>query len=202
MNLETHWNNIFEKSKDEKLGWWEDDISQTMKFIKNLEINPTTTIFLAGAGTSILVDEMMKMNSKLILNDISNIALEKVKNRLINTKNIEFFHFDLSKRFIGKNIDIWIDRAVLHFLLDEKDIVNYFENLKNNLRKNAYVLFAQFKKGGATSCANLNTKQYDLDEFSKRLTDDFKLLESEEFDYINPLGDKKEYIYALYKKIK
>ncbi len=202
MNLETHWNNIFEKTEDKKLGWWEDDTSQTLKFLKDLDIYSNKNIFLAGAGTSILVDEIIKMSSNLILNDISDVALEKLKNRLKNFKNIEFFQQDLSKNFKTKDIDIWIDRAVLHFLLDEKDIENYFENLKINLKKGGYVLFAQFRKGGATSCASLDIKQYDLEEFSKRLKDDFELIKNEEYDYINPFGNKKEYIYALYKKIK
>ena len=87
-------------------------------------------------------------------------------------------------------------------LLDEKDIKIYFENLKTNLKKDGYVLFAQFRNGGVTSCANLPIKQYSLNEFSNRLGDDFKLIKSEEFDFINPFDSKKEYIYALFQKIK
>ena len=78
----------------------------------------------------------------------------------------------------------------------------YFENLKINLKKDGYVLFAQFRNGGVTSCANLPIKQYSLNEFSNRLGDDFKLIKSEEFDFINPFDSKKEYIYALFQKIK
>jgi hypothetical protein len=50
-----------------------------MNFIKYLRVNPNTNIFLAGAGTSILVDELVKIKCNLILNDISKIDLEKVK---------------------------------------------------------------------------------------------------------------------------
>lgn len=93
-----------------------------MNFIKDLSVNPNTNIFLAGAGTSILVDELVKIKCNLILNDISKIALEKVKNKLLNKQNIKFFKYDLSKPFTNKDIDIWIDRAVLHFLIKEEDI--------------------------------------------------------------------------------
>ena len=201
MSLESHWNNIFEKTNDEKLGWWENDISQTLKFLDNLKIDNNSEIFLSGAGTSLLVDELVKMKCNLVLNDISEVALKKLKDRLGKVENIDFFKYDLSKKFTDKNIDIWIDRAVLHFLLDEKDIKIYFENLKTNLKKDGYVLFAQFRNGGVTSCANLPIKQYSLNEFSNRLGDDFKLIKSEEFDFINPFDSKREYIYALYQKI-
>lgn len=202
MNLESHWNNIFEKTKDEKLGWWENDTSQTLKFLDKLEITKNTKIFLAGAGTSILVDELIKKDCNLILNDISFIALEKLKSRLKSSSKLELFHYDLSKLFIKENIDIWIDRAVLHFLLEENDIKTYFENLNNNLKIGSFILFAQFKIGGATSCASLEIKQYDTKELSKRLGENFELILSEEYDFINPFGNKKEYIYALYKRIK
>ena len=40
--------------------------------------------------------------------------------------SIDFFQYDLSKPFVKENIDLWIDRAVLHFLLDEKEgILSY-----------------------------------------------------------------------------
>lgn len=202
MGLEEHWNNIFNKIDDEKLGWWEDETSQTMKFLETLNINSDSKIFLAGAGTSILVDELIKKDCSLILNDISFIALEKLKSRLKNSSKLDFFEYDLSKPFIKENIDLWIDRAVLHFLLDEKDIKTYFENLNNNVKIGSFILFAQFKIGGATSCASLKIKQYDIDEFSQRLGENFELILSEDYNFINPFGNKKEYIYALFKKIK
>ena len=45
------------------------------------------------------------------------------------------FNKSVSELFLSKefsenlpNADIWIDRAVLHFLVEEKDILKYFEN--------------------------------------------------------------------------
>lgn len=202
MNLEEHWNNIFSKSENGKLGWWENDVSQTLKFLDYININNESKIFLAGAGTSLLVDELVKKNSNLILNDISDIALEKLKLRLQNNPKFDFFIHDLSKKFIKNNIDVWIDRAVLHFLTNEEDIKIYFENIKNNLKIGSFVLFTQFGIGGVTSCASLDIKQYDTYEFSKRLGKNFKLILDEEYDYINPSGGKRKYIYALYQRIK
>lgn len=200
MKLEEHWNDIFLKSENENLGWWEDDVSQTLKFLNNININSESKIFLAGAGTSLLVDELVKKNSNLILNDISDIALEKLKSRLHNNTKFDFFKHDLSKHFIKDNIDVWIDRAVLHFLTNEEDIKTYFKNLNYNLHIGSFILFAQFRIGGATSCASLNIKQYDTNEFSKRLGKNFKLILDEEYNYINPSGGQREYIYALYQK--
>ncbi len=201
MSLESHWDNIFDKSDDCNLGWWEDDVSQSLKFLDDIKIQKDSNIFLSGAGTSMLVDELIKKDCNLILNDISQIALDKLKDRLDENDKLEFFRHDISKTFEDKNIDIWIDRAVLHFLLDEEDIKAYFLNLKSNVKKGGYVLFAEFRDGGATKCASLPIKQYSLSQLSKRLGNNFKLLKDEEFDYTTPSGDIKEYIYALYIRV-
>ena len=202
MDFEEHWNNIFCRAKDEKLGWWESENFQTLKFLNHAKLNSNSKIFLAGAGTSILVDELIKKDYQLTLNDISSVALEKLKSRLQINLKVNFFQYDLSKYFFKDKFDLWIDRAVLHFLTEEKDIKIYFENLNNNLKKGSFVLFAQFKIGGATSCASLKIKQYDVNELSKRTGNNFRLICSEDYDFINPFGEKKEYIYALYEKIK
>ena len=97
--------------------------------------------------------------------------------------------------------DIWIDRAVLDFLVEENDILKYFENLKNSLKQNAYVLFAEFSLEGANSCASLPIKKYNSQELSKYLGEDFTLIKEENYTFINPFGGERPYIYALFKKI-
>lgn len=203
MDLNKHWDNIFENTNDEKLGWYEDDVNQTLKFFDFMDDFKELTIFITGAGTSLLVDNFVGKTKELILNDISKKALEKLELKHEKFKdNINFFHHDLSKEF-PKNLtksDIWIDRAVLHFLVDENDISKYFENLKSNLKPNAYVLFAEFSLAGADSCASLPIKKYNSEELSKYLGKDFTLIKEESFTFLNPFGSERPYIYALFRR--
>jgi hypothetical protein len=76
MNLNEHWDNIFENTNDEKLGWYEDDVKQTLKFFDFIDDFKDLTIFITGAGTSLLVDNFVGKTKELILNDISKKALE------------------------------------------------------------------------------------------------------------------------------
>lgn len=97
-----------------------------------------------------MIDELVKTNCHLILNDISDVALAKLENRL-GDGNYELLHHDMglpvSRQY---EVDIWLDRAVLHFLLSEKGIANYFKNLKMSLKYGGYVLLAEFSKTGAS----------------------------------------------------
>ncbi len=51
-NLNEHWNDIFSKKPSSELGWYEKDVSQTLKFLEHIPLNMPATVFLPGAGTS------------------------------------------------------------------------------------------------------------------------------------------------------
>ncbi|HHJ18235.1 MAG TPA: class I SAM-dependent methyltransferase [Gammaproteobacteria bacterium] len=197
-----HWNAIFSAKADHELGWYERDVSQTLKFLRRIPKTGSAIIFLPGAGTSLLVDELLAVGYKLVLNDISDEALKKLRARIGRDNKSIWLHHDISKPLPeGLPLaDIWIDRAVLHFLTEESDIQGYFSNLKSVIKPGGYVLLAEFSTRGATKCAGLELHRYSIEEMAMRMGPGFELLESEEYTYINPVGDPRPYIYALYKK--
>ncbi|WP_373070010.1 class I SAM-dependent methyltransferase [Sulfurimonas sp.] len=200
--LKEHWNSIFSKTNDTDLGWYEEDISQTLKFLREIPHSESKTVFLPGSGTSTLVDALLNQGHQLILNDISNEALNKLKNRLRNDENTTYLHHDISKPLPLKSpkVDLWIDRAVLHFLLNELDIETYFNNLCSSVKPGGFVLLAEFSTIGALKCAGLDVHRYSVSEINDRIGNEFKLIKDEEYKYINPSGNERPYIYALYKR--
>ena len=58
-------------------------------------------------------------------------------------------------------VDLWHDRAVLHFQTDEHSCFQYLKSLHRNLSKNGYVLLATFHLDGPDSCSGLPVKRYD-----------------------------------------
>ena len=97
-------------------------------------------------------------------------------------------------------VDIWIDRAVLHFLLEEADIQGYFTNLHSAIHAGGYVLLAEFSVAGAPTCAGLDLHRYSVEEMTERMGTDFELVKHEDYTFITPFGDLRPYIYALYSK--
>ena len=200
-----HWDKIFQNTSQEKLGWFESDYKQTLKFINKISEIKKKSIFLAGAGTTMLVDELIGNCKKLFLNDISNESLSIVRERVNNfSQDIEWINSDIAEKLAVENstIDIWIDRAVLHFLKEEHQINGYFKNLKNLLKIGGHAIIAEFSKEGASKCAGLELHQYSVKELIGRLGSSFELLEHENYTFINPNGDERPYIYTLFKKLK
>lgn len=199
-----HWDTIFSNTEDAKLGWYEKDASKTMELLNKIPKWENSTVFLTGAGTSVLIEELHDKVGKLILNDISVEALNKVKKRLRKQKckDIIWLCQDIAQPIRDKipATDIWIDRAVLHFLNDESDIKGYFDNLKSVLKNGGHALFAEFSKIGAPKCAGLPVHRYSVEELSERLGNEFIPIEHHDYTFLNPWGDPRPYIYALYQK--
>ena len=201
--LTEHWNEIFKKTDEKKLGWYEDDYSQTMKLLGLIPEWKNSKIFVPGVGTSDLINLLLQSNAKLVLNDLSSVAIEKAKNKYNDRMlHVQWICQDISKTLpLELNyIDIWIDRAVLHFLTDEDDIKGYFENVKSTLKAGGYAIFAEFSMTGASKCAGLTLHRYSIEELSEILGSLFKLVSHFDNTYINPDGDPRPYIYALYKR--
>jgi len=202
-DLVGHWNAVFAAKDDPQLGWYEADVAQTLRFLDLVPADGRATIFLPGAGTSLLVDELLARGTRLVLNDISDEALRKLEQRIGKpTPPPVWLHHDIAQPLPpGVPLcDLWVDRAVLHFLLEEPAIDGYFRNLRAILRAGGHVLLAEFAVSGAPKCAGLEVHRYSVAEMADRLGPGFDLVKAEDFTFVNPAGDPRPYIYALFRR--
>jgi SAM-dependent methyltransferase len=198
-----HWDAIFANHDGDELGWHETDVSQTLKFVDLIPHHDSPTVFLPGAGTSILVDILTSRGHRLILNDISDRALTKLQQRVGADNGLHhYLHHDITQALPDTlpKADIWIDRAVLHFLLTEQEVEAYFANLHAALKPGGHVLLAEFPIVGATKCAGLELHRYSIEEMHQRLGDSYTLIQYEDYQFINPRGESRPYLYALFRR--
>lgn len=197
-----HWDTVFSSCADEELGWYEKDVSRTMGLLERVPGWRSSVIFLPGAGTSLLIEELLSQGAGLVLNDISGAALNRVRNRLAVKSGIVWLCQDISRplQAVLPAVGVWIDRAVLHFLTEEADMAGYFGNLRAALKAGGYALFAEFASNGAEKCAGLPVHRYSVGELTRRLGPGFSLVAQFDCTYINPWGAPRPYLYALYKK--
>lgn len=197
-----HWNKAYQKDK-QTLGWYQTEPTEILSLVDNLDLNRNLRVHITGAGRTTLVESLLKRGfHNLVLSDISDEAL-----RLVQEENSDFA-LSLIQDNLGDPhhlyqldpFDLWIDRAVLHFLTEEQERLNYFQLLKEKTNPKAYIILAQFSKGGALKCSGLDICQYDLAMYQHYLGSEFKLLQSFDYLYTNPKGDPRPYIYALFQK--
>jgi len=204
-DLKTHWDKAYTKDTN-KLGWYEESPEQSLDLIKKCNLDKNSSILNVGAGTSTLIDELLNDDYKnVIASDLSSTALEKLQERLgEKSNNIKWIIDDLTNpKELQKieKIDLWHDRAVLHFFNEKEEQDAYFNLINQLIKKNGFVIIAAFNLQGATKCNGLYVFRYNKEMLQKRMGSDFELIEAFDYTYTNPFGDTREYIYTLFKRI-
>jgi len=207
-DLKSHWENIYSKKQIDTLGWYEENPEPSLKLINQCKLNNNASIFNAGAGASTLVDELLKAGySKLIANDLSHEALQKLKARLgqEQSSHVRWIVDDLTKAqvLLGlEPVDLWHDRAVLHFFNEKSEQDAYFGLLKLLVKPSGFVIIAAFSLKGASTCSGLPVHRYSQEMIQERLGKEFTLIEAFDYNYIMPSGNERAYIYTLFQRLK
>jgi EEF1A lysine methyltransferase 2 len=205
MNLKDHWDKAYADKSVDKLGWHEPNLEPSMGLIRSLNLSRYAEIINVGAGASTLIEQLLEDGfQNITVNDISSVALDVLREQLGKEEcNVEWVQDDLTLPIALKQLpmlDLWHDRAVLHFFVSEKDQLAYFNLLKQKVKSKGYVIIAAFSKGGAEKCAGLPVLQYDQEMISQRLGFDFELKQVLNHIFINPNGEERPYIYTLYQR--
>ncbi len=202
VDLRNHWNTVFRHKPAETLGWYERYPAQTLELLKRIPEENLHTIFLPGAGTSTLTDVLRAHGYTLLLNDISDVALHRLRQRIGSGENLIWIQGDIAAPLPDElpPVDLWIDRAVLHFLTEEAQIQAYFANVHRLLRPGGYLLLAEYASTGPPTCAGRPVHRYTLEEMDQRVGSDFSRLYGHVHLYVTPSGESCPYLYALYQR--
>lgn len=205
IKVQEHWNKVYEKSDPEKLGWYEKHARPSIQLIEKCDLPKKARILNVGAGATTLIDDLLNSGYKnLIATDISARGLQVLKDRLAEKQiQVQWIIDDLTnpqKLKLIPAIDLWHDRAVLHFLLEEQEQKSYFDLVRKLVRSNGYVIIATFNLHGTEKCSGLKVHRYDAKMIADRMGPDFNLIQSFDYTYRMPTGNTRDYVYTLFQK--
>jgi SAM-dependent methyltransferase len=208
IDYKTHWEKVYQKTSFDQLGWYENEAKPSLDLIQACNVHKNAKIFNAGVGASTLIDDLLKLGyQNIIVNDISEPALQVLEKRLSNEdqSKVQFIADDLVNptelRYLS-DVEIWHDRAVLHFFIDEKDQTTYFELLKRVLKPGGFAIIAVFNLEGALKCSGLDVFRYNASMLQERLGNEFKLIKEFNYMYTTPSEHERSYIYTLFQNCK
>jgi ubiquinone/menaquinone biosynthesis C-methylase UbiE len=205
-SMKEHWDEIYEALDADELTWYEEIPEASIKLLSECHVNKDESILDVGAGASTFIDYLINQGySNIIATDVSEIALNKLKERLGNEKAspVRWIVDDITQPVHIQNlrdIAVWHDRAVLHFLLEENQQQMYLSTLKKVVKKGGYVIIAAFSLKGAKKCSGLNVKNYDQNMFAEFLGKDFSLLDYFDYTHYMPSREPRPYVYALFQR--
>ena len=197
-----HWENIFSTKDTTKVSWYQLVPETSLRIIEKLALPKTAKIIDAGCGDSCLPDHLLEKGyTKITLVDISEKALETIKNRLGEKAKLLCFEATDVTNFSSDNkFDCWHDRAVFHFLNKANDIQNYLETVNRNIRPGGYLVVGTFSNVGPDQCSGLHVKQYSRKEMITTFSPYFETVECFTENHQTPSGGIQNFLFGIFKR--
>src|SRR3989338_11021352 len=196
-----HWENIYQTKKSNEVSWHQKKPKTSLNLISGINLDKDAKISDIGAGDSNLVDNLLAIGFRNItVLDVSSNALNLAKKRLGDRANdVKWIVSDLKEFETSDKYDLWHDRAVLHFLTEEKDIDKYVKKVRQLLKPDGYLIVSAFSRNGPKRCSGLEIRQYSEDSM-KRLFSDFEHLKLFEEEHKTPWGTSQMFMYDVFRR--
>lgn len=192
-----HWQGVYESKVPDELSWYEPVPQVSLELIEEAGIEHNAPVLELGGGASSLAGRLLDAGyTDITVADISGIALERAKDDLgERATQISWVESDVRDHDLGGGFELWHDRAVFHFMVEETDRDAYLAALRRTLSPGGHLVIATFGPNGPTRCSGLPVTQYGADEPSELLPD-FKPVSSQLAVHRTPAGNPQEFLYA------
>ncbi|MBM6583208.1 class I SAM-dependent methyltransferase [Microvirga sp. BT689] len=197
-----HWNTIFTTKAEEAVSWFQATPETSLRLIRACNLPKDASILDVGAGASHLPDALLAEGfSTIAVLDISAAALAKTKARLGDKgRTVRFIAADLAVWQPDLTVDLWHDRAVLHFLTEERDRTAYADALRRAVKPGGFVLISGFAPSGPERCSGLPVLRADQNMIASLLGPGFDLLDAFEEDHQTPSGGRQRFVFTRFHR--
>lgn len=197
----SHWDKVYQSKNHTQVSWHQDHATLSFDWILKYT-QKNDAIIDVGTGVSILADNLLDEGyTDLSLLELSPAAIKATQERLkTHTDEVSFYNENILNFQSDTQFDLWHDRAVFHFLTNEKDQKIYLNKLNQYLKPQGYFLLATFAPTGPKSCSELDIVQYDKDKITQLLGEKFKLIKTTSEAHPHPNGSTQDFNYFLLQK--
>ena len=194
---EKHWQGIYASKAADAVSWYEREATTSLEMIEACGVQRDDAIVDVGAGASVLVDGLLaKGFSDVTLVDVSEAALAITKQRVGD--RAKYVAGDVTTWKPDRKYALWHDRAVFHFLTEEKSRAEYKETIASALREGGHAIVATFADDGPEKCSGLSVRRYSSSELATELSPVLAMVESRRVVHVTPWGAEQRFVYARF----
>ena len=197
---EAHWQQVYTQKSTEQVSWYRPHLDRSLALIAAAGLHPAARIVDVGAGASTLVDDLLDRGfTDIAVVDVASAALEAAQARLgARALGVRWIAGDITTPLLeDSSVDLWHDRAVLHFLTDPAERSAYLSQLQRCVRPGGHVLLATFAPDGPERCSDLPVVRYTSAELAALLGPDFETIAESREVHRTPRGSSQAFSYAL-----
>lgn len=198
-----HWEDVYATHDDQSVSWYQKEPSLSLELIRSIAPKFGGSIIDVGGGTSRLVDHLVAMRfDRVCVVDVSEIAIASNKARMGELgNNVRWIVADITDRPDLGVFDIWHDRAVLHFLVEESDRQSYVALVRGTVGPGGHVIIAVFADDGPTRCSGLEICRYSAVGLARVLGDGFVLKDTLREVHHTPSGLTQAFLYCVFQRV-
>lgn len=202
MDKKEHWENVFSTKQETEVSWYQANPKTSLDFVTNLNIPKDAKIIDIGGGDSHFIDGLLTLGyTNLYLLDISEKAIERIKNRLgANADKVTFIVSDVLDFKSDNMFDFWHDRASFHFLTERDEVLKYADIVSSAIVKDGALVMGTFSDNGPKKCSGLDITQYNQESLRLVFESHFELTGCFIEDHKTPFDTIQNFIFCVFKK--
>ena len=198
-----HWEHVYESTPDAERSWARKDLKDSLNAIDRVAPRIPCAIIDIGGGVgddSITSHVAFDDGAGYIL-DISAAALginSEERNQWISIMgvNTSFCVGDVLTAPLPQ-VEVWHDRATMHFLTDIKDRRRYVKRAADHFVPGGGIILSGFSTEGPTHCSGLEVLRRSPSELTAEFSEYFDVIDAYEADHITPTGAVQRFAWYL-----
>jgi len=164
--------------------------------LRRSRVTPSASVLDVGGGAAYLVDHLVAAGyADVTVLDLSEAALDVARARLPEAP-VTWVRADVTSWEPDRRWNMWHDRAVLHFLVDEESRAAYLRTIHRALAPGGAVVIGTFAQDGPTHCSDLEVRRYSQDELGELLGETFEVLHLDRIIHHTPGGAAQPFNWA------
>jgi 2-polyprenyl-3-methyl-5-hydroxy-6-metoxy-1,4-benzoquinol methylase len=197
-----HWERFWSTSEPRHVSWYQDSPEASLHLINATRVSRDAHILDVGGGASTLVDGLIDRGFENIsVLDLSASAIAHAKERLgARSEKVAWMTGDVTAFHTDTQIDLWHDRAVLHFLTEKRDRDLYVQSFTESIAPNGHAIIATFALDGPRKCSGFEVVRYGPQEIKALLGESFQLLEVVHETHLTPGEIKQRFTYFRFQQ--
>jgi len=200
-NRAAHWNEVYATKAPNQVSWFQAEPVQSLRMIAASGAHQDAAIIDIGGGASVLVDRLLAAGfTDVSLLDIAENALERSITRLGQAAaKVNWIVADVLSWTPQRRYDVWHDRAVFHFLTEERDRVAYRNVLSLGLKPGGSLIVATFAADGPERCSGLKVRRWSSDELAREFPG-FEMVETGREEHSTPGGAVQPFGWTRFER--
>lgn len=191
-----HWDAAYAQG-DTTRGWYQAQARASIRMLRDADVTSASSLVDIGGGASVLVDDLLDAGfDDITVLDHSPVGLDIARARLgARAADVTWIVHDLLTWTPPRRFDVWHDRAVLHFLLDDDAQIRYADVLRSATHPGSIAIIGVFGPTGPEMCSGLPVHRYDALALDDLLGSDFTRIAANEDVHVKPDGSTQDYLW-------